>query len=80
MPLEKRLVDGHVFDGYQALRAFEFDNPVDQQERVTVGKKTQDFLDVEDHSLAPGNITLVRIINNAPALAGGGVALPAPLA
>jgi hypothetical protein len=37
MSLKKRLVDGDILDGYQALRAFEFDNPVDQQERVTVG-------------------------------------------
>ncbi len=51
--LEKRLVDGHILDGHQALGGLELDDPVDQQKRVAVGKKTQDLLDVKGHSLAP---------------------------
>jgi hypothetical protein len=35
--LKKRLVEGYILDGYQALAALELDDSVNQQKRVAVG-------------------------------------------
>jgi hypothetical protein len=53
VPLKKLLVDSDILDGHKPLGGLELNNPVDQQKRVAVGKKTQDCLDVKRHSLAP---------------------------
>src|SRR5262245_62867357 len=46
MPLKERLVDGHAFDADAALIAIHFDQPVDQQERVAMGKELHDARNV----------------------------------
>src|SRR6185437_8639254 len=54
MSLEERLVDGDVFDGDAALAGLEFNDAVNQEKRVAVREKTQDFLDVDDHCTGSG--------------------------
>jgi hypothetical protein len=39
MALEKRLVEGYILDGDQALAGLELDDAVNEQKRVAVGKQ-----------------------------------------
>ena len=61
MTLEKWLIDGDILDRNKALGRLKFDDPVDEQKRVTVGKKFQDLLDVERHSRAPDGAQSARL-------------------
>ena len=47
MPDKKGLVDGDVLDGDNPLFALQFQNAVDQQERVSVRQNFKDFVDIE---------------------------------
>jgi hypothetical protein len=47
MAVEKWLVDGDVLDGDDALFAFEFENTVDEQQRITVRKYLENVVDAE---------------------------------
>jgi hypothetical protein len=40
MPLEKRFVDGHVFDADDPLSEFQLRDPIHKQKRIAMG---QDF-------------------------------------
>ena len=42
--LEKGLIDGHILEPYHAAEAVRFDNPVYQQERVSLRQYVQDFI------------------------------------
>lgn len=44
---EKRLVDGDILDGDDALGAHQFNHAIDQQERITVGQNLENSADIE---------------------------------
>jgi len=41
--IEELFVDGHVLDRHDAFSAFEFNDPIDQQEGIAVGQKVHDL-------------------------------------
>ena len=52
MAREKRFVDAHVLDGHGAAMGLELEHTIDQQERVAVGQRPHDALDVERRALS----------------------------
>jgi hypothetical protein len=51
MALEKRLIDGDVLEPDNAFRALDFQNAVNQQERITVWKKAHDIHNAVNEAL-----------------------------
>jgi len=46
--LEKRLVDAYLLDAYDALERRQFNDPIDQQERIAMRQKFFDAFGVEN--------------------------------
>ena len=52
MTIEKRLIDADVFNGLDADAFFNFQHPIHQQNRITVGKFFENLVNIHHGKLS----------------------------